>query len=130
MFWMTHPQLTFGEVFPHAQVAKAIGVGESDIVGNVPAQIVSTGIPFLFVALRDAAAVDAAEIDAAAFRSVPGKNLLAVFLFAGVGGDRLYSPCLGLDIAEDPATGSASGAPRADPGQVRLPRPGPQGRTR
>jgi len=109
MFWMTHPPLTFGEVFPHAQVAKAIGVGESDIVGNVPAQIVSTGIPFLFVALRDAAAVDAAEIDAAAFGSVPGKNALAVFLFAGVGGDRLYSRCLGLDIAEDPATGSASG---------------------
>src|SRR5437870_71990 len=60
LFWMTHPPLTFGPVFPHKEVASAIGVEESAIVHDVPAQVASTGAPFLFVALRDAGAVDSA----------------------------------------------------------------------
>jgi trans-2,3-dihydro-3-hydroxyanthranilate isomerase len=79
-------------------------------VHDVPAQIVTTGNPFLFVALRDARAVDSAVSD----RSRLEKLLLrkaahGVFLFAAVGADRLYSRLLAPDLGEDPATGSASG---------------------
>jgi trans-2,3-dihydro-3-hydroxyanthranilate isomerase len=108
-FWMTHPELTFGPVFPHAKVAAAVGLEESDVVPDVPAQVVSTGTPFLFLALRDQRTVDAAVVDQSRLRSVLGKDALGVFIFAATGRQKLYSRCLGLDIPEDPATGSASG---------------------
>src|SRR2546428_1595753 len=70
LFWMTHPPLTFGPVFPHKEVASAIGVEESAIVHDVPAQVASTGAPFLFVALRDAGAVDSAVSDSPRVRKL------------------------------------------------------------
>jgi trans-2,3-dihydro-3-hydroxyanthranilate isomerase len=110
VFWMTHPKLTYGEVFPHSRVAAAIGLKESDIVESVPAQVASTGNPHLYVALRDAQAVDAAVSDHAGLATVLGpKSAFGLFLFAVNGGNRLYSRMFSLDIPEDPATGSASG---------------------
>jgi len=110
LVWMTHPPLTFGGVFAHKQVATAIGVPEDVVVHDVPAQLASTGNPFVFVALRDAGAVDSAVPDTARLRKlVKASGAHGVFLFASVGADRLYSRMFAIDIAEDPATGSASG---------------------
>jgi trans-2,3-dihydro-3-hydroxyanthranilate isomerase len=110
MFWMTHPEVSFGEVFPHKQVASAIGVEEAAVVHDVPAQIVTTGNPFVFVALRDARAVDSAVSDKSRLEKLLlRKAAYGVFLFAAVGADRLYSRLLAPDLGEDPATGSASG---------------------
>jgi trans-2,3-dihydro-3-hydroxyanthranilate isomerase len=109
-FWMTHPPLSYGEVLPHKQVAAAIGVEEAEVVPDVPAQIVTTGTPFLFIALRDQRAVDSAVSDRSRLEKLLRKKpAISVFLFAVIGAGRLYSRCLGPDIAEDPATGSASG---------------------
>ncbi len=109
-FWMSHPKVGFGEVLVHQQVAAALGVDESDIIRDVPAQVVTTGNPFVFVALKDARAVDSAVSDAGRLRKLlRGKPAFGVFLFAAVGADRLYSRMFSPDIAEDPATGSASG---------------------
>ena len=108
--WMTHPTLTFGQVFPHKRVATAIGVGEDAIVHNVPAQVASTGNPFLFVTLRDAGMVDSASSDPAKVRKLlQGSGAHGVFLVAAHGPGRLYSRMFAVDIPEDPATGSASG---------------------
>jgi len=110
LVWMTHPPLTFGRVFAHKQVAAAISIAEDAIVHDAPAQVASTGNPFLFVALRDPGLVDAAVPDTARVRElVRGSGAHGVFLFASVGSDRLYSRMFATDIAEDPATGSASG---------------------
>ena len=110
VFWMTHPKLTYGEVLPHSRVAAAIGLKESDIVESVPAQVASTGNPHLYVALRDAHAVDAAVSDHARLQTVLGADsAFGVFVFAVDGENRLYSRMFSLDIPEDPATGSASG---------------------
>ena len=114
MFWLTNPPLSFGEVVPHAQVAAALGIDESDITGNVPAQVVTTGNPLLFVALRDAGAVDGATSDRERLEKLlRGGRAFGVYLFAPVGENRLYSRMFGphsaTRIAEDPATGSASG---------------------
>ncbi len=109
-FWMSHPKVGFGQVLVHQQVAAALGVDESDIIRDVPAQVVTTGNPFVFVALKDARAVDSAVSDAGRIRKLlRGKPAFGVFLFAAVGADRLYSRMFSPDIAEDPATGSASG---------------------
>jgi len=110
VFWMTHPKLTYGEVLPHARVAAAIGLKEADVVESVPAQVASTGNPHLYVALRDAHAVDAAVSDHARLQTVLGADsAFGVFVFAVNGENRLYSRMFSLDIPEDPATGSASG---------------------
>ena len=110
MFWMTHPTVTFGQVFPHAQVAAAIGVDVADVVPSAPAQIASTGLPFLFVALRDPSAVDQATSDRSRLEKLLPRRLTdAVFLTAANGPNRLYSRAFALDTSEDPATGSASG---------------------
>ena len=110
VFWMTHPKLTYGEVLPHSRVAAAIGLKEADVVESVPAQVASTGNPHLYVALRDAHAVDAAVSDHARLQTVLGADsAFGIFLFAVDGENRLYSRMFSLDIPEDPATGSASG---------------------
>src|SRR5260370_42627269 len=64
MLWMTFPEMSFGQVFPHANVAAALGVQESDRVSDAPAQIASSGTPFLIVAMRSPDADDSAVSDA------------------------------------------------------------------
>lgn len=112
-FWMTHPPLTFGEVVSdRRKIAAALGLDERALVPNVPMQLASTGNPFLYVALKDADAVDAAVSDNGRLTSAFGdEELVGVFLFTPTGPDRLYSRMFapGSGVAEDPATGSASG---------------------
>ncbi|HEV2141356.1 MAG TPA: PhzF family phenazine biosynthesis protein [Candidatus Dormibacteraeota bacterium] len=108
-FWMTHPKLKFGQVFPHARVASALGIDESEIVTDVPAQIAFTGLPFMFVALRSASAVDAAEGDRARLSKLLRGKVQGVYLFAVNGPGKLYGRMLAPDTHEDPATGSAAG---------------------
>jgi trans-2,3-dihydro-3-hydroxyanthranilate isomerase len=109
IFWMKHPRLTFGSVYPQARVAEAIGIDEDALMRDVPAQIASTGNPFVFVALRDSAAVDSANPDPARVRKLVGDHAHGIFLFAVTGAAHLYSRMFAVDVPEDPVTGSASG---------------------
>src|SRR4029077_13835050 len=115
VLWMSNPPVKFGEVIAdRVDIATALGLTLSDLLPDVPVQIASTGLPFLYVALKDAAAVDRAVSSGEALTGVLDPHgLPPVFLFAAVGGNRLYSRMFGphgtTRIAEDPATGSASG---------------------
>jgi trans-2,3-dihydro-3-hydroxyanthranilate isomerase len=117
--WMTMPPPTFGgEVTDRAPFARALGVGPEDLV-KAPVQMVSCGNEFLFAALGTRAAVDRVAIDRGSYAAslkAAGLAELPIFIFtldrAGSGGDEtIYSRMLapGFGIAEDPATGSASG---------------------
>jgi trans-2,3-dihydro-3-hydroxyanthranilate isomerase len=110
-FWMRHPALSFGPVERRrAQAADSVGLSEEDLLAEVPVQVASTGNPFLFLAVRDARAVDDAVLDLEALTEVlEATGAFGAFIFARVGGDRLYSRMFSLDVPEDPATGSASG---------------------
>jgi trans-2,3-dihydro-3-hydroxyanthranilate isomerase len=109
-FWMTHPKVTFGKIISErAEAAAALGLSESDLVRDVPIQVGSTGVPFTYVALKDAKTVDSAASEKERLGQVFDDG---VFLFAAVGEGKLYSRMFAphvLDIREDPATGSASG---------------------
>ncbi|HEV2033324.1 MAG TPA: PhzF family phenazine biosynthesis protein [Candidatus Dormibacteraeota bacterium] len=109
-FWMTHPPVSFGKVISErATAAAAIGLTERDLLDEVPIQIASTGVPFVYVALRDAHAVDRAVSEKERLGAVFSEG---VFVFAPLGDNRLYSRMCSphvLDINEDPATGSGSG---------------------
>jgi trans-2,3-dihydro-3-hydroxyanthranilate isomerase len=115
VLWMTHPPVTFGAVIEErAGLAAALGITVEQLHPDVPVQLASTGLAFLYVALKDAAAVDAAASRGDALASVlDAYGRPPVFLFAATGGNRLYSRMFGphtdTQIAEDPATGSASG---------------------
>jgi trans-2,3-dihydro-3-hydroxyanthranilate isomerase len=102
--------VSFGNVISdRAKAASALGLTEHDLFADVPIQMASTGVPFVYVALKDARAVDAAVSEK---ERLAGTFKEGVFLFAPLGNNRLYSRMFAphvLDIAEDPATGSGSG---------------------
>jgi trans-2,3-dihydro-3-hydroxyanthranilate isomerase len=111
MVWMTHPKLSFGQVVPHKQVAVALGLEESDLVDDIPAQVASTGNPFLYVVLRESETVDRAVCDRPRLDKLLQQREVGhgVYLFAAAGPNRLYGRMFAPDNGEDPATGSAAG---------------------
>jgi trans-2,3-dihydro-3-hydroxyanthranilate isomerase len=115
VLWMSHPPVKFGDVIEQrTDVAAALGLTVADLLPDVPIQVVTTGVPFVYVALKDAAAVDRAVSSGEPMTMVLDPHgLPPVFLFAAVGSHRLYSRMFGphsvTRIVEDPATGSASG---------------------
>jgi trans-2,3-dihydro-3-hydroxyanthranilate isomerase len=133
MVWMTHRDAQFGAPVPErAALAAALGLAESDLLPDRPILTGSTGVPFLFIALRSPIAVDAAVPDLAAVARASTDERLGVFLFAPDperGPGRVYSRMFAGDTAgipEDAATGSASGplgAYVAEHGMVELPDP-------
>ena len=94
----------------------ALGLTEAELLPGAPIQPGSTGNKFLFVPLRDKAAVDQAVLDVRALLKAMG-NLphLGIFVFApdpdpaaGRVYSRMFAPHTS-GVPEDPATGSASG---------------------
>ena len=114
--WMKHRDATFGsEVKERAAVATALGLTESDLIPGAPVQPGSTGNTFLYVPLRDRAAVDRVALDARRLLDVVADpDVHGVFVLApdaDTSARRVYTRMLVTSRpAEDPATGSASGA--------------------
>jgi len=117
--WMTQLLPTFGpEITDRGAAAAALGVEGRDLM-DLPVEVVSCGVPFLFLPLRSRGAVDRAVLDRRALASVyaaAGLDELPVFLFTldrtgARGEETVYSRMLapGFGISEDPATGGASG---------------------
>jgi trans-2,3-dihydro-3-hydroxyanthranilate isomerase len=117
--WMTQPLPTFGARVDHrAAFAAAIGIAERDLAADLPVQVVSCGVPFLFAPIHTRAAVDRVAVNPAALTAClqdAGVEAHGLFVFSldrtGATDETVYSRMLapGLGIAEDPATGSASG---------------------
>lgn len=116
--WMTQllPQFPGTPIDP-SLAAAALGLQTTAVSGTgLPAQLVSCGVPFLFVPLTTRRAVDNAAVDRSAlvklYEAVGAEH--GIFLFSKEPGpdkatvySRMFAPSLG--VAEDPATGSASG---------------------
>lgn len=116
--WMTQLRPTFGATAGNMPaLAAAVGLDLSDLDTDHPAQVVSCGVPFFFLPLRTRRAVDALVVDRRALSRVyadAGLEELALFVFSperGGGDETVYSRMLApsFGIAEDPATGGASG---------------------
>jgi len=117
--WMRQPLPEFGTVFDDAAaVSDAVGLGADDIgLGSLMPQIVSSGVPLLFVPTTSRRAVDSAVLDRSAAQKLFaqfGQEELPVFVFSlepatddATVYSRMFAPTFG--IAEDPATGGASG---------------------
>jgi trans-2,3-dihydro-3-hydroxyanthranilate isomerase len=117
--WMTQQKPTFGDPIPEpARAAAALSLSAAAVSGtSKPVQVVSCGVPFLFVPLATRRAVDTAVLNRAEYDSLlqsAGTKANGVFLFTAERGperatvySRMFAPDLG--VVEDPATGSASG---------------------
>ena len=108
--WMTQLLPSFGApVADRSAFAASAGLAASDLVDGLPVQVVSCGVPFLFVPLATRDAVDRAAVDRRAQHPT--------FFFTTDGAPHpgaaqtVYSRMLapGFGITEDPATGGASG---------------------
>lgn len=113
---MSQPLPTFGPVLSDRRgVAAMLSLEESDIEADLPVEVVSCGVPFLYVPLRSLDAARRARpraelIEGVASGGVPPE----VFVFTreveqsgSTVHSRMFAP--GLGITEDPATGAASG---------------------
>ena len=113
--WMSQQSPLFGEELPQDDLAAVLGLEPDQVDDNWPVQVVSTGLPTIIVPLTGREALEAVELDRAAYDTlVDGraaklvhtvcrdprehKNDLAV---------RMFAPHFG--VPEDPATGSANG---------------------
>ena len=114
--WMTQPRPAFGPVFPNtAAVAEMLGIDPADIRNDLPIEVVSCGMPFLFVPVRDLATVRRLNFNRdLSRRALESLEVSEVFVFAmeveNAGStvhSRMFAPELG--VPEDPATGGASG---------------------
>jgi len=116
--WMSQPPPELGaRAESCSRVAGALGVREDELAPDLPVQVLSSGVPFLFVPLRSRAAVDAAVLDRVELATVCDELAVPelpvyVFTLEAAGDDattysRMFAPVFG--IAEDPATGGASG---------------------
>lgn len=118
--WMRHGEARFGPALSdRAGFARALGLAEADLLPGHPICTGSTGNTFLYIALKDRAAVDRARLDVPALLAAQGEGPnLGVFVFSpdppgGTAGkatvySRMFAPHTS-GIPEDPATGSASG---------------------
>src|SRR5262249_30094090 len=88
-----------------------LGLSAADLLEVTP-QVVSAANPAVFIAVKDIAAVDRAWLDSHGLKMLRGENSepLLTFVFAPTpegAYSRMFAPEHG--IAEDPATGSATG---------------------
>ena len=117
--WMSQAKPVFGQPLANpAEAAAALSLSAPAVAGTgLPVQVVSCGVPFLYVPLTSRAAVDNATVNRAALddllQSAKG-GAHGVFLFSAERGSdratvysRMFAPDIG--VAEDPATGIASG---------------------
>jgi len=115
ILFMKQNEPTFGKTFDKHVISEALGLGEKDIMENFPVQMISTGLPFIIVALKSLKAVTEAHINKKLFYEViKNKKAKAVLIFSKETyrkkndlNVRVFADYFG--VPEDPATGSANG---------------------
>lgn len=114
--WMTHRKPEFGPVRDDRErVAQALGLTVGDLHADRPLQVVSTGVPFVFVPLRSLEAAGRCRPNVSALAGLfegTGPDGVFVFTTETVSAEasvhaRMFAPDV-LGILEDPATGGAA----------------------
>ena len=111
---MSQPSPEFGPELGPEEIAPGFNLALEDFLPGVPAQVVSTGVPFLIVPVRGLDVLEKVEMQRPALRGILERaRAAAAFMFALEGFDpqadthaRLLDPD---GTMEDPFTGSASG---------------------
>jgi trans-2,3-dihydro-3-hydroxyanthranilate isomerase len=127
---MTQQKPVFGPTFTAAETASCFSLEVSDLLADPAPQVVSTGVPFLIVPVRNAATLRQVQMRRDALGALcarAGVNAAFMFCLGGFTGEadtaaRLLDPA---GTNEDPYTGSATGCLGAYVVQYEL-QPGPR----
>jgi trans-2,3-dihydro-3-hydroxyanthranilate isomerase len=101
------PELDAGEILG------AVGLTADDAHPELPAQVMSTGLPQVVAPVRDRGALERARGDYVAMQRVLEPLGVDMIILSVIDGERAESRALYLDFGfanEDPATGSAAGS--------------------
>jgi trans-2,3-dihydro-3-hydroxyanthranilate isomerase len=113
---MTQPEPTLGECHDRRELAAVLGVSPEELDPGLPAQRVSTGLPYLVVPFRTLAALRALRFDLPRAEAwLAGRGGGNFYLVARETEDpaaRLHARMI-FSGGEDPATGSAAGCAAA-----------------
>ena len=115
VLWMDQKPPAFGRLFEPAEITNVLSLELSDIDTRFPVQEVSTGLPFVIVALKSNGALHRAKRNMPAFEAFSkthGRDM--IYLFSAEPGsseNQLAARMLTIfqTMPEDPATGSACG---------------------
>lgn len=113
---MRQPLPTFGPRYTDwHSIAEMLSLDEDALEADLPLEVVSCGVPFLFVPVKNLAAMRAIRFRNDVWERALGNFATShIFVFTretetseGTVHSRMFAPTMG--IAEDPATGAASG---------------------
>lgn len=114
--WMKQPIPQFLDIYQdRASIAAILSLKVSDLHEGAPIQVLSSGLPFLFVVLNSLEAIQRIRLRldkwAERLAGAPAENVFVTTTETAFEDStvhsRMFAPALG--ISEDPATGSASG---------------------
>lgn len=113
---MTQPLPVFEPEFTNRElVAELLSISPTDLAGDLPVQVVTCGVPFLYVPLKNLEVAGRVKLRLDIWES-HFKNTGAAHIFVfttevenedSTVHSRMFAPAMG--ISEDPATGAASG---------------------
>jgi trans-2,3-dihydro-3-hydroxyanthranilate isomerase len=115
VLWMRQKKPAFGKTFGRIRLAKILGLGAADLDSRFPIRLVSTGVPFVIVPIKNLKAMRRIKVDqgllAKLFSETKTSVLLAFSPETYSKNNDLNVRVLGLvnNIPEDPATGSGNG---------------------
>jgi len=113
---MSQPLPKYGPAFDdRKEIANMLSLEESAIAPDLPVEVVSCGLPFLYVPVKDLSSIRKTRIRLdvweRVFKATPFENVFVFTREVEDGGSfvhsRMFAP--GVGVGEDPATGSASG---------------------
>lgn len=109
---MTQPTPKFGAVFDNREVTAAmLSIEVNQLAEGLPIQVVSSGVPFVYVPVRDLAAIRQVKLRQDLWEKHFTSDVFVFTMETELPGStvhsRMFAP--GLGISEDPATGGASG---------------------
>ena len=114
--WMRQPPPQFGAIYPDRRaIAEMLSLDESDLRADARLQVLSSGLPFLYVPVASLSAMARIQLRhdrwGALLAGSDAQNVFATTTetveAAASAHSRMFAPALG--VGEDPATGSASG---------------------
>ncbi len=114
--WMRQPRPEFLDIYEDRRaIAEMLSISADDLLHEAPLQVVSSGLPFLYVPVRSLAAIEKVRLQYDKWRNLlAASNAEHVFVTttetvceSSMAHSRMFAPALG--VSEDPATGSASG---------------------
>jgi trans-2,3-dihydro-3-hydroxyanthranilate isomerase len=105
---MLQEPVVFGDELDEERILQAVGLDALDADGDLPCQVVSTGVNQIIACVKDQQAVERAWADDDTVAGLIGPYGALVIYLAHVDGESAYARSF-MGAGEDPATGSACG---------------------